>query len=140
MPFGAGNKKTKGFVIDISSDLSFDRDKIKDISDVSLDVDVTNANLIELAYWMRDEYGSTINRALKTVFPIQDKVRNKVITEIILTDDHEKTEEYYAKCKKKNAAARLRLLEALMEHKIINSVFAKDKLKVTAKTISEIKG
>ncbi len=83
-------KKTKGFVIDISSDLSFDRDKIKDISDVSLDVDVTNANLIELAYWMRDEYGSTINRALKTVFPIQDKVRNKVITEIILTDDHEK--------------------------------------------------
>lgn len=139
VPFGAGNKKTKGFVIDISSDLSFDRDKIKDISDVSLDVDVTNANLIELAYWMRDEYGSTINRALKTVFPIQDKVRNKVITEIILTDDHEKTEEYYAKCKKKNAAARLRLLEALMEHKIINSVFAKDKLKVTAKTISELK-
>ncbi len=50
-----------------------------------------------------------------------------------------KTEEYYAKCKKKNAAARLRLLEALMEHKIINSVFAKDKLKVTAKTISELK-
>ena len=44
VPFGAGNKKTKGFVIDISSDLSFDRDKIKDISDVSLDVDVTNAN------------------------------------------------------------------------------------------------
>ena len=34
VPFGAGNKKTKGFVIDISSDLSFDRDKIKDISDV----------------------------------------------------------------------------------------------------------
>ena len=25
VPFGAGNKKTKGFVIDISSDLSFDR-------------------------------------------------------------------------------------------------------------------
>ena len=30
VPFGAGNKKTKGFVIDISSDLSFDRDKIKE--------------------------------------------------------------------------------------------------------------
>ena len=75
---------------------------------------MTNANLIELAHWMRDEYGSTINRALKTVFPIQDKVRNKVITEIILTDDHEKTEEYYAKCKKKNAAARLRLILKLL--------------------------
>lgn len=139
VPFGKSNKRTKGFVIDISSDSSYDRDKIKDIYDISLDVDVRNTNLIELAYWMRDEYGSTINRALKTVFPVQDKVRNRVVTELTLTDDKLKAEEYYAKCKRKNASARIRLLDALMEHRVINSEFARGKLKVTAKTVNELK-
>lgn len=139
VPFGKSNKRTKGFVIDISSDSSYDRDKIKDIYDISLDVDVRNTNLIELAYWMRDEYGSTINRALKTVFPVQDKVRNRVVTELTLTDDKLKAEEYYAKCKRKNASARIRLLDALIEHRVINSEFARAKLKVTAKTVNELK-
>ena len=34
-----------------------------------------DTRLIELAWWMKEQYGSTMNQALKTVLPVKKKVK-----------------------------------------------------------------
>lgn len=75
VPFGQGNRLRKGYVINITDTPSYDVDKMKFVSDVpdkSLQIE---GKLIRLAAWMRENYGSTMINALKTVMPVKERIR-----------------------------------------------------------------
>ncbi|MBE5944481.1 MAG: primosomal protein N' [Lachnospiraceae bacterium] len=75
VPFGAGNRNRKGYVIGITEIPCFDIDKMKSIvgiPDRSLQIE---GKLIKLAAWIRQQYGSTMFDALKTVMPVKEKIR-----------------------------------------------------------------
>ena len=77
IPFGAGNRQIKGFVLGLSSTSEFDPKKIKPISSVITDGTILESHFIQLAAWMRERYGSTMNDALRAVLPVKRKVKEK---------------------------------------------------------------
>ena len=77
IPFGAGNRQIKGFVLGLSATSEFDPVKIKPISSVMMDGMILESHFIQLAVWMRERYGSTMNDALRVVLPVKKKVREK---------------------------------------------------------------
>lgn len=86
VPFGAGNRTRKGYVVEITDHVDYDPSKIKDVAGV-VDKSVTaDSQLIELAWWMKERYGSTMNQALKTVLPVKKKVkaRNQQVVETMV--------------------------------------------------------
>ena len=52
-------------------------EKIKEISEICSGEETTESRLIALAAWMRENYGSTMIQALRTVLPIQEKIKAK---------------------------------------------------------------
>ncbi len=92
IPFGNGNRKIKGYVINITDRPEIEAGRIKDIIDV-IYADTSQkavANLIKLAGWMKEKYGGTMINSLKCVLPIKAPVRKKKTTEHIVFEAAEK--------------------------------------------------
>lgn len=75
VPFGAGNRTRKGYVVDITETVDYDITKVKDVAEVVSGSVTAGSQLIELAWWMKEQYGSTMNQALKTVLPVKQKIK-----------------------------------------------------------------
>lgn len=83
VPFGSGNRTRTGYVVEITEKPDYDKSKIKEILGIAEKSIRADAKLIELAWWMKEQYGSTMNQALKTVLPVKKRVkaRNQKIVE-----------------------------------------------------------
>ncbi len=75
VPFGRGNKEITGFIIELSETPKIDPEKIKEIKEILSDSELPESRMIDLAHWMKEEYDTTLIKALKTVFPVQETVR-----------------------------------------------------------------
>ncbi|MCC8060342.1 MAG: primosomal protein N' [Clostridiales bacterium] len=75
VPFGAGKRPRKGWVVDITDKAEYDESKLKEIDSLVEKGITADENLIRLAWWMKERYGSTMNQALKTVLPVKRQVR-----------------------------------------------------------------
>lgn len=89
VPFGAGNRTRKGYVVDITETTEYEESKIKEIAGVVSGSVSAELQLIPLAWWMKEQYGSTMNQALKTVLPVKRQVnaRNKQVVQSLLLED-----------------------------------------------------
>lgn len=137
IPFGKGNRLTKGYVVSITGVAEYEISKLKEIQEVLTDGNQLSGEdrLIALAAWMRETYGSTMIQALKTVIPIKKKIKfREKRTVCLLLEERQAAEkrEFY---RKKNQKARLRLLEALMEEQEIPYELVTGKLNIQAATI-----
>lgn len=141
IPFGKGNRQIKGYVIEITKTPSFEVKKMKEIIDVEKGATHIESQLINLAGWIRENYGSTMNQALKTVIPVKNKIKYVEKKTIKLNIDKENIDEKINQYKKKNAKARVRLLEELKENNSIAREIVINKLNIspnTLKTMEEI--
>ena len=88
VPFGKGNARRHGYVIGITDEPSYEPEKIKDILEVPQKGLPIEGKLIQLAAWMRETYGTTMNQALQTVMPVKQTVRKTAqkIEETVLSD------------------------------------------------------
>ena len=77
VPFGRGNRKTKGYVISIQSQPVFDIEKMKAVESVSPKGVAIEGQLIRLAAWIKENCGSTMIQALKTVLPVKKQVKER---------------------------------------------------------------
>ena len=75
IPFGKGNRNIKGYVVGLSETPNWDIDKIKELEVIENGV-VIESQLIQLAYWIKEHYGATLNDALKVVLPVKKAVKN----------------------------------------------------------------
>ncbi len=114
-PFGRGNRPMKGYVTGIAKEPDYPPEKIKELSGIAPSSVCVESQLIALAAWMREQYGSTMNQALKTVLPVKQEVARQRDVTLRLTVSREEAEELLQKELKKNNRARARLLAALLE-------------------------
>ena len=137
VPFGKGNRLTKGYVVELTGTTQYQISKVKPVQEILVGTDQTTGEdrLIALAAWMRNTYGSTMIQALKTVIPIKKKIRQKEKKTLILLLSDAEAEEKLRFYKRKNQKARYRLLEALMEEKEIPYELAVGKLNLSAAVI-----
>ena len=137
IPFGRGNHVRKGYVVGISGEPKVKGIQLKSVAGIENDQETTESRLIALAGWMKENYGSTMIQALKTVLPIQKKMKaqeKRWITLLISREDGEKLLEELSMTRFK---ARIRLLEALLQNKNgkIETAWASKELGTTASVL-----
>ena len=138
IPFGNGNTKRQGYVIDLISVPEFDPGKIKDIYEVASEDVAIDGMMIKLAWWMKNSYGSTMIKALKTVLPSRTKKKSlekKVIHRLI---DVTTVSEALAEAEKKHQKAKVRVLQELVREETLPYELVKQKLHVTQNTLSAL--
>ena len=77
VPFGRGNREQTGYVVGLSDSIDYDESKVKEILRIEEDSVSVESKMLSLAYWIRENYGSTMIQALKTVLPVQEKTERK---------------------------------------------------------------
>ena len=137
IPFGRGNHVRKGYVVGISGEPKVKGIQLKSVVGIENDQETTESRLIALAGWMKENYGSTMIQALKTVLPIQKKMKaqeKRWITLLISREDGEKLLEELSMTRFK---ARIRLLEALLQNENgkIETAWASKELGTTASVL-----
>lgn len=132
VPFGRGDRPTKGYVLRITEHASCPREKMKGISRIETNLAGTESRLTALALWMRDYYGSTTIQALRTVLPFRQKAAEKKKKKIILKLSREEAEKLLEQFRQKHQSARARLLEALIEEPVLPQEIVTGGLKITA--------
>ena len=115
IPFGKGDRRITGYVVSISERPKIDISKIKDIDSVCEKQIGIDDRMISLAFWMREQFGSTANEALKCVIPVKKIIKNKVERQILPLVDVSRLQEELKKAEKRHATAKKRLLEELIE-------------------------
>ena len=75
VPFGSGNRSRKGYVVEITEKAAFDEARIKAVTDLVKGSVTADSRLLELAWWMKERYGSTMHQALKTALPVKKRVK-----------------------------------------------------------------
>lgn len=115
VPFGRGNKETKGYVTAFSDQTDYDEAKIKPVLRVAEGSMQIEAKLVALAAWMKERYGGTMIQALKTVLPIkreERKLKKRRVRLLLKEEEGKALLEVYLH---KNQKARARLLAALLD-------------------------
>lgn len=138
VPFGGGNRKLEGYIMDTTDTPVFDPARTKELLSVVPGAVSLERRSITLAYWMKEHFGGTMNEALKTVLPVKQEVRNLKKRIIVLTADKETFEAYYALAEKRRYEARLRLLDAFKEKRELDYSEAEQRFRLTASTIDAV--
>jgi primosomal protein N' (replication factor Y) (superfamily II helicase) len=139
IPFGKGNRMIKGYIVSLSNTPQWDIKLIKNIDHIVEEGLVIESHLISLAYWMKENYGATINDALKTVIPIKKVVKKKEKRYIKLSIGRAEAIELLNEFKRKHNQARVRLLEELVKEEVIDYELAIHKLNITRPVIMKLK-
>lgn len=104
IPFGAGHRT--GYVVNLSNTPEIDPDKIRPLDGIVKSSTTIDERMIKLAYWMKTNYGSTINQALKTVIPVKEKVKqvnNRTVSLLISPREALSLSEEYRTSKRKQS-------------------------------------
>lgn len=138
VPFGRGNKEQTGYIVGLSNTIDYDKSKVKEILRIEEDGVSVESRMLSLAYWIRENYGSTMIQALKTVLPVQEKAERKAKKYIELKIDpvHGPAllDEYFGK----HYVAKARLLAELLDERKISWELASKKLKIPRSTIDSM--
>lgn len=124
IPFGRGNRKVAGFVLSLSNEAKVPKESMKEILSVQKakkESENTTGQLIALAGWISDHFGSTMNQALKTVFPTgnRGKIQEKKLVRLAVGEAEGRTALEDMKKAKRHSLARERLLSELLDQKEI---------------------
>lgn len=138
IPFGNGNQERKGYIVSLSTEPEYDLNKMKAIRGICNEDDTTEAKLIALAAWMRETYGSTMIQALKTVIPLQDKVKTKEKKFLSLAISREEAVKMAESLQNGRCKARARVLTALLENERLDFTEASKTLGITTATLKPL--
>ena len=138
IPFGNGNQLRKGYVTGLSDKLKISSGRLKDICGICSGEETTESRLIALAAWMKENYGSTMIQALKTVLPIQERVKAKEKKYICLNIPEDTGYQILADLEKTRFKARTRLLKELLEKKRLEFTLASKELGTTSAVVKKM--
>ncbi len=136
IPFG--NRSITGYVVELTDEPEFDVTKLKPIIGVKKGSVPIESQLIELAGWMRKNYGGTMNQALKTVIPIKQKtkaIERKILKLLISQEEAIHTLALY---ENKHFTAKAKLLRELMAAGELEQSLVTQKLNVPTTTIKAL--
>lgn len=136
IPFGNANKLIQGYCIGLGEVCKFDPTKIKEIKGILSGQEDGEGRSIALAAWMREQYGSTMIQALKTVLPRRKEVKKLERRTIFRVLGREEILSLLGESQRKKQVAKARLLQALSEQECIPYEWVTGKLNVSAQCIS----
>ena len=138
IPFGTGNRKRKGYVIEITGKNEYPEEKIKEIDGIITDNLPAEADAIRLAAWMRQTYGSTMIAALKTVLPVKRAVKAVEKKKLRRILPAEELTSLLGECMHKHQNAKVRVLQELLTEEELPYELVTGKLHVSAATLNSL--
>lgn len=138
IPFGTGNQKRKGYVIEITDKNEYPEERIKEIAGIITGNLPAEADAIRLAAWMRQTYGSTMIAALKTVLPVKRAVKTVEKKKLRRTLSEEELTSLLGECIRKHQNAKMRVLQELLTEEELPYELVTGKLHVSAATLNSL--
>jgi len=139
IPFGKGNREINGYVLHVSDKAVYDVSLMKRITRLEEKGIAIERQLISLAIWIKENYGATLNEALKTVIPVRRKIREDNKYTVTLSEDDELVGRVYEEARsRKNLSSRARLIEELMSVRSMDMDFITNKLLISKTTIANL--
>ncbi|MDF2513818.1 MAG: hypothetical protein K0S04_3684 [Herbinix sp.] len=135
VPLGKGNRRINGYIVGLSMEPKISVERIKPIYEVAHGAPVIESHLIYLAYYIKENFGGTMNDALKTVIPVRKAVKIKEQRSVQLAIGKEEAKLLFFEYQKKNSKAKLRLLEALLKEPNLEYDVVINKLNVPRATL-----
>lgn len=134
IPFGSGNRELKGYIIGLSGEAKFDVERTKAIKEIVKQGVVAESHLLSLAYWIKENYGSTMNDAIKAVLPVRREIKKKVSKTVYPCQTRSELEQTMQEFARKHNQARVRVLQALLNQEDFEQGIPYDRLKQEAGT------
>ena len=136
IPFGS--RTISGYVVEITDIPEYDVSKIKPLIGVKAGSVAMESRLIRLACWIKKNYGSTMNQALKTVIPIKKKTKEIRKRTIHLIADDREARDKLALYEAKHQTARARLLRELITERELDYSVVTAKLNISSAVIKAL--
>lgn len=128
VPFGKGNREISGYIIGIREESIIDESLVKMMIGKDEKSVPVEKNLIQLAEFIRENFGGTMNEALRTVVQIPRTIEKKKTRTVLLSAEENFAKERLAFFRKKKHFAKERVLLKAMEEKSFNyEEFLKEK-------------
>lgn len=115
IPFGRGNRNITGYVLNLTEIPSWPVEKLKAVEAVEEKDIPVEGQLLQLAAWIRQRYGTTMNEALKTVLPIKRQVKPVEEHWLNFVVPEEEARKELDRCRLRHYRAKVRLLQGLLE-------------------------
>ncbi len=138
VPFGNGNQERTGYVVDISVEPDYPPEKIKAVSAVDEKGMTVESRQIQIAYWLKSQYGSTTIAALKTVLPVKQKQKPLEKKKVLRCLSGEETVRAAIECEGKRQRAKARVLFAMQTEEELPYELIRQKLHVAAPTLQAL--
>ncbi len=138
VPFGRGNQEKVGYVVDISEETDYPAEKIKAVLGVDEKGMSVEGRQIQIAYWLKSQYGSTTIAALKTVLPVRQKQKPLEKKKVLRCLSAAQTAQAAVECAKKHQRAKARMLAALETEEELPYELVRQKLNVAASTLQAL--
>lgn len=138
IPFGSGGRQRKGYVVELTDQIQCDESKLKDIAGVVQGSVTAQSQLISLAWWMKERYGSTMNQALKTVLPVKQKIKEAPKRQICCRLNPEALGKALQEAERKKHKARVRLLSAFQTSPVVPYEEAVNRLNLTGAALKPL--
>lgn len=138
IPFGKGNKEIAGFILELTDELSFEEEKLKEIISIRPDGVTMESKMIQLAWWMKNHYGSTMNNAMKTVLPVKTTAKKKETRVVACKVSDEELLEARNVCEQKHQVAKVRAIDALLETREVPVTLLSTKLNIATPTLKSL--
>jgi len=138
IPFGAGNRSVKGYLVGLSEEPKIDLNRIKPLKMIEKNGLVMESRMIVLAARMREMFGGTMNDALRTVMPVKRSVKPVNNRTVYPAVEKEVLQELYEQAQKRHYAAKQRLLKELLEEGSADYELLVKKLNISRKTIADM--
>lgn len=135
IPFGIGNKLIKGYIMELTDLPNYDVSKLKRIDSLVESGITAQADALQLAWWVKENYGSTMIAALKTVLPVKKKMKQVVRKTICCLVDEETAYQKSVEFEAKHQTAKARLMRELAKEPRLPQLLITGKLNISTQTI-----
>ena len=136
IPFGHG--KRDGYIVGLSDKEKIAIERIKPILAVKERGQVIESQMIALAYFIRENFGATMNDALRTVIPVKQAVRRVEKKTVALICARDVAGDALALAVRKKHAAKERLLRALLSFQELSWERVTGEFSVSAATVQTL--
>ena len=137
VPFGKGNRETKAFVVEVKEDTDIDKSLVKDILRKSETGVQIEGKLIKLAYWLKSNYGGTVNEALRSVLQAPRKIERIKERTVSLLKGREEAEDILREFERKKYTVKAKILRRAIEGDFNYERFIKEE-KATASAFNSL--
>ena len=137
VPFGRGSRTLSGYVVGVSDRPKIDPEKIMPIISIKEKENSIDSKMIALAWWMKEQFGSTMNDALHTVIPVNKKVKENVARRIFPKESTEELKARLGEAVRKKHVAKQRFLEELLLAGSLDYDLTIKKLNISGTTIAK---